>query len=80
MAYPVTLELNPEMQKRYQVFQRRVGAVAGRHKLYLEEEQSAITDCYTFELSNVKARIEINREVPMDLYEELHQCFKKSFG
>ena len=80
MEHLSSLHLDPDTTERYQKFRTLVDAVEQRHQLYLDEQESAIDACYTLELRNGTARIEINRELPFNLYEELHQCFQQSFG
>lgn len=71
--------LDPAITKRHQLFTMLVGVVASRHKAYLDEHALPIELCYTLELNEGKARIQIERWVPLTISSELYQCFAKSF-
>lgn len=71
--------LDPAITKRHQLFTTLIGVVANRHEAYLEEQSTTIDSCYTLELHNDEAHIEIAQWVPVILRNELYQCFAKSF-
>ncbi|MDF7811489.1 hypothetical protein [Hymenobacter sp. YC55] len=71
--------LDAAITNRYHLFTTLVGVVANRHQAYLNEHALPIDFCYTLELNEGKARIEIERWVPLNLSSELYQCFAKSF-
>ncbi|UOQ69720.1 hypothetical protein [Hymenobacter volaticus] len=75
----VASTLDSTITKRHQLFTTLVGVVAFRHKAYLEEQATAIEACYTLELHNGEAHIEMEQWVPLTLGYELYHCFAKSF-
>lgn len=74
------ISLTPDLTRRHQTFQRIVNQIADLNRAYLDDEGLTIDDCYTLELSSVNARILVKRDVPSAIYEQLHQCFKRSFS
>ena len=69
-----------DTERGHQAFLVCAAGLAERHKLYLAEEGKTIADCYMLELSNHSSRIEIHQDVPLDLYEEIHTCWKHCFS
>ncbi|MDF7810744.1 hypothetical protein [Hymenobacter sp. YC55] len=65
---------------RQQAFADCVQQVAERHRLYFEEQASSIDTSYSLELAPNKARIHIEPSTPMDIYDELHDCFRRCFN
>lgn len=75
----ITPTLDSATSKRHQLFTTLVGVVADRHKAYLDEHATAIEACFTLELTEDEAHIEMEQWVPLTLGYELYHCFAKSF-
>ena len=80
MDTPTTPIYGADTERRRQAFLVCAAGLALRHDRYLLEEGKTIEECYALELTEYGSRIEIHRDVPMDIYEEIHTCWKHCFG
>ena len=65
---------------RVHAFELCVAQLAERHQLYLQDDGRRLADCYTLEVAEGNARLEVHTDVPFDLHDELRACFGKCFG
>lgn len=75
----MTNYLSGPTPEQHQAFLNCVAGLATAHHFYLEDSGRTISECYTLEMKERSVTLRINADVPFDLFDEIHQCFKRCF-
>lgn len=61
-------------------FEASLKPLAHTHYHYLQDSGRKLSDCYILETNDRGERIEIKADIPLDLYDDIRQCFLRYFS